>query len=77
MNEKDVVIQGISIFDITDFMTKKCKRFQAMTLSNLEEILDPSSDEFKFTRKIFLDSFNNFNRSVIDALFGDIEGNDK
>lgn len=73
MNNKDVVIQGVDLCDIVEFMNKKNKRFQAMTLSNLEEILDPKSNEFKYTRKIFLDCFNNFNRSVIEALFGDIE----
>lgn len=72
-DNRSVVIQGLDLFDVVTFMTKKSKRFQAMALSNLEEVIDKDSEEFKYIRKIILDYFNNYTRSVIRAIFGDIE----
>jgi len=68
-----VIIQGLDLQDIIDFIDKKNKKFQAITLTEYEEILDKNSPEFKAIRKITLDGYNNYTRSVVRAIFGDIE----
>ena len=70
---KGVVVQGLDLVDIITFISKKNKKFQAITLSEYEEILDRNSDEFKAIRKITLDNYNNYTRSVVRAIFGDVE----
>jgi hypothetical protein len=67
------IIQGLDLKDIIGFIEKKNKKFQAITLSEFEEIMDKNSDEFKAMRKITLDNYNNYTRSVIRAIFGEIE----
>jgi hypothetical protein len=67
------IIQGLDLKDIIGFIEKKNKKFQAITLSEFEEIMDKNSDEFKAVRKITLDNYNNYTRSVIRAIFGEIE----
>ena len=72
-NEREVIIQGLDVMDVVTFIIKKSKRYQAMGLQEIEEILDKDSKEFKFVRKVFLDTVNNFARSVLRAIFGDVE----
>ncbi len=67
------LIQGLDLPDITGFIDKKNKKFQAITLTEFEEVLDKNSPEFKAIRKITLDNYNNYTRSVIRAIFGDVE----
>ncbi len=68
-NEREVtdgvIIQGLDLKDIIDFLEKKNKKFQAITLSEYEEILDKNSSEFRAIRKVTLDNYNNYTRSVI------------
>ena len=71
---KGVVVQGLDLIDIITFISKKNKKFQAITLSEYEEILDKNSAEFKAIRKVTLDNYNNYTRSVVRAIFGDVEG---
>ena len=71
---KGVVVQGLDLVDIITFISKKNKKFQAITLSEYEEILDKNSAEFKAIRKVTLDNYNNYTRSVVRAIFGDVEG---
>jgi len=68
-----VVIQTLDLIDITKMVAKKTKRMQATLLSSIESILDSNDQEYKQIRKLILDSTNNFSRSVISGLFGDIE----
>lgn len=68
-----VIIQGLDLKDIIGFIEKKNKKFQAITLSEYEEVLDRNSPEFKAIRKITLDGYNNYTRSVIRAIFGEVE----
>lgn len=70
---KGVVVQGLDLIDIITFISKKNKKFQAILLTELEEILDKNSPEFKAIRKLVLDGFNNYTRSVVRAIFGDVE----
>jgi hypothetical protein len=68
-----VVIQGLDLLDIIKFIARKNKKYQAMLLNDLEEVLPADSEEYKKVRKLFLDCFNNYTRSVLRAIFGDVE----
>ena len=67
------LIQGLDLPDIIGFIDKKNKKFQAITLTEFEEVMDKNSPEFKAIRKITLDNYNNYTRSVVRAIFGDVE----
>jgi protein involved in sex pheromone biosynthesis len=71
VDERNVVIQGLDLLDVVHYIAKKNKRYQAMALSNIEEVLDKDSPEFKHVRKVILDYFNNYTRSVIRNIFGE------
>ena len=64
------VIQGVDILDYIHNIDKENKKFQAITLQNLEELI-PNKDVYKQARKIVLDSFNSYTRAVIRDIFGD------
>lgn len=72
-DNRGVVIQGLDLLDIVGFISKKNKKFQAITLSDVEEVLGKDSEEYLLIRKIILDSFNNYTRSIVRSIFGDIE----
>jgi len=71
--KEGVVIQGVDTIDIVKFISRKNKVFQAMALSDLEQIIDPKSEEFFYIRKLILDYSNNFARSIVRTIFGDVE----
>ncbi len=73
IKSEGVVIQGLDVIDVIRFIIKKNKKFEAIILSELEEILDPKSDEFNLIRKLFLDGFNDYTRSIFRVIFGDVE----
>lgn len=68
-----VVIAGLDIIDILRFIQKKNRKFQAVFLSDLEEILSPDTPEYEAVRKLYLDAQNNYTRSILRAIFGDVE----
>ena len=68
-----VLIQGLDLKDIIGFIEKKNKKFQAITLSEYEEVLNKNSAEFRAIRKITLDNYNNYTRSIVRAIFGEVE----
>jgi hypothetical protein len=70
---REVIIQGLDIMEVIGFITKKNKRYQAMSLQELETILPADSEEFKMIRKLFLDGYNDYTRSILRIIFGDIE----
>lgn len=73
--ERGVVVQGLDLMDIITFVSKKNKKFQAISLSELEEIIDKEKypEIYREVRKLILDGFNNYTRSIVRVLFGDIE----
>ena len=73
MTEKGVVVQGLDLIDIVTFISKKNKKFQAILLTELEEVLGKDNPDYLKVRKVVLDEFNNYTRSVVRAIFGDIE----
>ena len=73
MGKQVVEIDGLDLFDLVSFISKKNKRFIAIILADIEEIVGKDSDEYQQIRKIVLDGFNDYTRSVVRIIFGDIE----
>ncbi len=69
-----VVIDGMNMFDIITIISKKNKRYIANALDEMEEVLGSDTEAFIKVRKIFLDTQNDYTRSIFVTLFGDIEG---
>ena len=69
-----VVIDGVDIFDIVTWINKKNKKYLANGMDEVERILGKDSEEFIKIRKVFLDTFNDYTRSILVSLFGNIEG---
>jgi len=65
------IIQGLDVVDLLGFVQRKNKTFQAILLYDLEELLGKDSPEFKAARKLVLDSYNNYTRSLLRIIFGD------
>jgi len=69
-----VIIDGFNMFDIITIIQKKNRRYIANALDEMEEVLGKDSEQFVATRKVLLDTMNDFTRSVFVTLFGNIEG---
>lgn len=67
------IIQGLDIIDMLGYVSRNNKKYQATVLNLLEEVLDKDTEEYKQIRKIFLDAFNNYTRSTLKLIFGNIE----
>ena len=65
------IIQGLDIVDIQHFVSRKNRKFQAITLHEIEEIMGKDTEEYLKVRKIILDAFNEYTRSVLRIIFGD------
>ncbi len=72
--EPEVIIEGLDVIDVVRFITRKKDKFLAIALAELEDTMDKESNEYKFVRKVFLDAFNDYTRSILRAFFGNIEG---
>jgi hypothetical protein len=70
---RGVVIQGLDLIDIVKFAEEKSKKYSAMCLSDLELVLPKDSEQYKEVRKIVLDTFNNYKRSLLRVIVGDVE----
>ena len=71
-----ITMQGINVLDLLKFISRKSKKFQASFLTELEEILNLEVDEkerFTKIRKLYLDNQNDFARSIVKSIFGEIE----
>jgi hypothetical protein len=66
-------VQEVDIIDVIRSVGKKSKKHQAKVLQEIEKHLDKGTLEFEEFRKFFLDEQNNFTRSVMRDIFGDIE----
>jgi hypothetical protein len=67
------VVQELDVLDVIKNIGKKNKRLQAILLQEVEKLVDKDSPEFEALRKAILDETNNYTRSVIRVIFGDIE----
>lgn len=70
----EVIIEGLDVIDVVRYITRKKDKFLAIALAELEETMEKESNEYKFIRKVFLDAFNDYTRSILRTIFGDIEG---
>jgi hypothetical protein len=64
------IIQGISIFDTVNQTQSTNKMFQKKFLDRLEIIMDKNDPKFAEIRKLYLDTQNEFTRSIINETFG-------
>jgi len=69
--EVGVVIEGLNVLEIVKFLSNKNKKYLAITLNNVEDVLDTNSEEYKLIRKEVLDGFNEYTRAIVEVLFGD------
>jgi hypothetical protein len=65
--------QGIPALEIIKLIDTRKKRYCAITLGDIEEIIK-DKDQLSKIRKIVLDNFNNYTRSVYSVAGIDIEG---
>jgi hypothetical protein len=72
--EAQVRIEGLDVIDVVEYITRKRNKFIAIMLSDLEENMDTESNEYKYVRKVVLDGMNDYTRSMVRTLFGDVEG---
>jgi hypothetical protein len=64
---------GLPEVEIIKLINKRKKRYCAIALNDLEELMG-QSEQFKEIRKIFLDNMNGFTRSVFTVIGIDVEG---
>ena len=69
--ETGVIIEGLNVLEVVKFLRNKNKKYLAITLNNIEDVLDVNSEEYKLIRKEVLDGFNEFTRAIVEVLFGD------
>ena len=74
MEQPEVIIEGLDVIDVVRYISRKKDKFIAIVLADLEEVMENDSNEYKFIRKVFLDGFNDYTRSVMRTLFGNVEG---
>jgi len=74
MVETELIIEGLDIVDVVRYISRKKDKFIAIVLADLEEVMDKETNEYKFIRKVFLDGFNDYTRSIMRTMFGNVEG---
>ena len=67
-------IQDKTSFRLIDTIENKKDKFVAIMLSDVELMFPIGSKEFKYVRKVILDGMNDYTRSYLRILFGDVEG---
>lgn len=70
MAESTQAIQGVDIIDLMVKVGQENKRFAAKTLQEIEEVIGKDSPEYPKVRKVVLDCFNNYTRSIMRSVFG-------
>ena len=68
-----VFFAGFDVLDLVSFINRLTKRYQANLLADIETSTNVDSEDYKIIRKLVLDSTNNFSRSLVKTIFGDIE----
>lgn len=67
------IIAGLDVIDIIRVVSKKKNKFIALTLQEIEQIEGMTPEVYDLVRKLILDGFNDYTRSLSRSLFGDIE----
>lgn len=68
---KSVKLEGLDEVDIIRAINSKKSLYLRVLLDNLENSID--IDSFNTARKIILDSFNDYSRSIVRLFLGDVE----
>lgn len=71
--DSGMTINGLDILMLFRGISKLGKKYQAITLNDVEQVLGQNSPEYQQIRKIILDNYNDFSRSVLGIIFGDID----
>lgn len=70
-----IVINDLELLDILALIKRKQGRYIALLLNDVEEIIGDDQKTYTKLRKIMLDFFNDYTRSIFRILVGeDIEG---
>ena len=68
-------MNGLDLVDILSLIKRKQRRYIALLLNDIEELVGKDTQEYALLRKIVLDYFNDYTRSIFRILIGeDIEG---
>jgi len=63
------------MLDNIQLLRRKKDKYIASMMDELEQVLEPDSKEFAFVRKIVLDHFNDYHRTVYKIILGiEVEG---
>ena len=67
--------QIFDLIDILGLIKRKQRRYLALLLNDVEELMYEEPEQYIVLRKILLDYFNDYTRSIFRVLMGDdIEG---
>lgn len=72
LEDNSVIIEGLDLFDVVTAIDKKMGKFIALTLQEIET-LNIKEEDYKLIRTFVLNGFNDFTRSTLRLLFGDVE----
>lgn len=72
-NSPGIIVEGLDVIAVIKLIGRKNRRFIAMSLKRLEEIIPKDSQEYVQIRKLILDLMNNYTRAALKIIFGDIE----
>ena len=68
-----IITQRVDLLEITNLVSRKNKKLQAVALSQIESLLIDQPELYTTIRKIYLDSMNDFARLILTALYQDVE----
>jgi hypothetical protein len=68
-----LMFQELDMVDTIKFIVRKGKKFEAVALNEIETILINRPELYEKVRKVYLDSFNSYKRSILRAIFGDVD----
>ena len=69
------VTRAFDLIDVLSLIKRKQRRYIALLLNDIEEVLEYDPEVYKVVRKILLDYFNDYTRSIFRILMGDdVEG---
>lgn len=70
-----VEINGLDELDIMGAMERRQKRYLALLLQDVEQAMANNPENYQLVRKMILDNFNDYTRSIFRVVLGDrVEG---
>jgi len=70
-----VEISGLDLVGTITLVRRRQRRYLALLLADVETVLGKNTKEYKIIRKLILDNFNDYTRSIFRIVLGDeIEG---